>query len=67
MSLKKRTAVLKEWKNAGPDGPLVLIMSAVGNMGLNLPFGNHIIAIVSDTDITLRHQQAGTVYRAAKY
>ena len=47
MTLPKRTGILQDFRQAGPTGPRVLIISSVGATGLNLAFANILIQLVS--------------------
>lgn len=47
MSVAKRTAILKQFRESGVDGVRVLVMSKVGATGLNLSHACILIAIVS--------------------
>lgn len=46
-SIAARTKAIEDFKKAGRDGPRVLIVSAVGIVGLNLACANYVIMMVS--------------------
>lgn len=47
MSLDARSRAIREFQEAGRDGPRVMVLSNVGITGLNLACANIIIVLVS--------------------
>jgi superfamily II DNA/RNA helicase len=45
-SQSARTAIINQFKTSGIDGPRVLVMSSVGQTGLNLPFASILTVVV---------------------
>ena len=46
-SMKKRTDTVNAFRSGGRDDPRVLIMSAVGLVGLNVADANYMVMLVS--------------------
>jgi len=47
MSFRARVNVLEQFRAGGPGSPRVLLMSGIGQVGLNMAFANVMIIAVS--------------------
>ena len=50
-----RTEIIKTFRTSGVDGPRVLLLSSVGETGLNLPCANIMVVTVSSSHFPGTH------------
>jgi len=62
-SQSARTAIINQFKTSGIDGPRVLVMSSVGQTGLNLPFANILLVLDTQWTVTAADQLYGRIQR----